>query len=214
MVHYRRCGLQPRGLVPTSRSPPATCPQAVNSARRRKPEGSWQHADVGSRCTRFSSLARARVQVLLKPTGRAPWDTHPSNEVSCSLTLPEAAIFLPRATRRTSGQLADNQVLIFPLRWIPPPRDKGNFQLSRPSSALSSCIFSQGGGGLSKRCWVAGRRMSPQHPSAKPGEVWLSLKDAGSDKGSLGCLSLWAGVVFLWGASGPCFNASRRVDWS
>lgn len=25
--------------------------------------------------------------------------------------------------------------------------------------------------------------MSPQHPSAKPGEVWLSLKDAGSDKG-------------------------------
>ena len=72
LVHYRRCGLQPRGLVPTSRSPPATCPQAVNSARRRKPEGSWQHADVGSRCARLSSLARARVQVLLKPTGRAP----------------------------------------------------------------------------------------------------------------------------------------------
>ena len=133
MVHYRRCGLQPRGLVPTSRSPPATCPQAVNSAHRRKPEGSWQQADVGSHCTRFSSLARAWVQVLLKPTGQAPWDTHPSNKVSCSLTPPEVAISLPWATRRTSGQLSDNQVLIFPLRWIPPlPGTKGIFSFRGP----------------------------------------------------------------------------------
>ena len=99
-------------------------------------------------------------------------------------------------------ELQDNfqttKFLFFPCGESPPPRDKGNFQLSRPLSALSSCIFSQGGGGLSKRCWVAERRMSPQHPSAKPGEVWLSLKDAGSDKGRLGCLFLWAGVVFLW----------------
>lgn len=60
--------------------------------------------------------------------------------------------------------------------------------------------------------------MSPQHPSAKPGEVWLSLKDAGSGKGRPGCLtasqSEFAGAGECWGALGSCFKASPRVGCS
>lgn len=75
------------------RQPPAPlpphAPEAVNSMHRRKPKCSWQQADVGSRCSSFPTLARARVQVLLKPTDLAPRDTHPSNEVPHSLTPPD-----------------------------------------------------------------------------------------------------------------------------
>lgn len=210
--------------------PPAPLPpQALRLWAPCELEGGENSSAVGSRQTNGVTALASPPYSGLRSRYSEPHQPGPlrylvSFQQGSSFADPTQRGFLPLATERTLPETTRRHPRsLFFTGGTFKTCDGFPFQGGREFSASVALVcnefrhISQGGGWLFKRCWVAGRTMSPQHPSTKPGEVWLSLKDAGSDKGSPGCLtasgSLFPGEL-LWGLGGPCFKDFHTVGWS
>lgn len=186
MVHYRRCGLQPRGLVPTSRLLPPRAPRLWTLRAGGNPEGSWQQQDMGVAAPASPALPGLESRSFWSP----PVGPLRHSSFQRGLLFTDSAwsgYLSTMGHQKNLGQLADNQVLIFPLRATPLPGTKGIFSFWGPRLHWSSCIFSQGGGGLSKDAEWQGEECHLNIPPPSRERFGWGLKDAG----------LWQGQAWL-----------------